>query len=1217
MDKAKKKFASAIDGIRQHYNKTDISVEEKIQPEHCLFAKVCRHGYPDDARCMAYDPVQKLLAIGTGHGIVRMIGESGVDYLLKHEGEQAVNHVQFLVNEGGLITACSNDMIHLWNFRQKTPEVVHSLQLTKDSVTCIHLPISGKWLYVGTDKGNVYFVSLATFQMSSYVINWNKAIDLSCRIHPGAVKQLAVSPTDPLKLVIAYEKGVVVIWNITTKEVDRFPLDPPIKCVSWHYDGKKILTGNVDGSICVYNVKKTSEAEQRSTPHGTAPCRPITQIEWKHQSESEPFIIYSGGMPADDGLPVPALTVLRGGRSATVLELDYPIISFVPLSQIAYNSCPQQPHSIAVLLKGDLMVLDLQNPGFFNIESPHAMDIHESPVTTIAYYSDCPLDLIGALALVGTKQRKKDYSQRSWPINGGLGRDCATGHQELILTGHKDGTVRFWQASGENLQILYRLKTASHFERLEEFEGSDKVSHAVKNIQLCLDSRQLLIGGVSGQVTLFRFLKAESLNTIAVVNIPLLGSASTSYAPAQTPDDRSSNTKEEKQVKRQRKVMSRDSTHSPDTSDASGDERILPFKVRGAPVKRPPGYQPELACLIPWHSHHASDTLISMALNSAYGVIALGTVNGLALIDIAQCALIYAWTSAELYGSDPTPAIQLSNPQHSMECQSPGESPRCKTNGHAEAVIQEDRTITRDSSTSQSMKHYKSGGVVGIIRRNTAELASAIREKYQAHSGHSTPSNSAQNTPRDILTDRPDEFDEEEQEEERRPSQRTYSVKGAIVRRLTKKKELSRSRSFHSHISEEGETPRDSPRQTIAPLSTNLSASSHSLEVYNGSIAPGEAVTNLQFMNSSSKRNDPKTGPCLWVGTSSGAMLALNLLLPTDRINSTVVVAPSGTIVKMKGQILYAAFMDSQFCLLSPPAESYKETSKESKDGSSPDKSSSNKILTKASLAPHYAQSMDQSDEINQILICVAECEIKVIAMPSFSQLFIHKCEEIPLVKANATHIRGQPALMCLSAAGQMLAFSLVSLKPLLTAPMIPHSIDIDDLICQRMSLSEHGLGAYMTSPTEMEKFTVCAEVAEQTEESMGELFVPCEMPETPKNTSFLKGVSSIFASSPRPEAVDIDSILTDKDNATYGVSGMRSVARTFPGPSVSMDRAHAGGVSAGQAAVMALQNLAERTEKLSATVDATENLKNNALNLQSRTSKLVEKYEKKKWYQL
>lgn len=38
------------------------------------------------------------------------------------------------------------------------------------------------------------------------------------------------------------------------------------------------------------------------------------------------------------------------------------------------------------------------------------------------------------------------------------------------------------------------------------------------------------------------------------------------------------------------------------------------------------------------------------------------------------------------------------------------------------------------------------------------------------------------------------------------------------------------------------------------------------------------------------------------------------------------------------------------------------------------------------------------------------------------------------------------------------------------------------------------------------------------------------------------------------------------------GVNPMRSVARTIPGPSVQMDRAQAGGVSAGQAAAMALQ---------------------------------------------
>lgn len=83
------------------------------------------------------------------------------------------------------------------------------------------------------------------------------------------------------------------------------------------------------------------------------------------------------------------------------------------------------------------------------IDCPHSLDIHESPVTAVSYYSDCPSDLMGALTLVGCKQRKKGLSDRvstvgerctvgegelsislqKWPINGGIGRDCATGHQ--------------------------------------------------------------------------------------------------------------------------------------------------------------------------------------------------------------------------------------------------------------------------------------------------------------------------------------------------------------------------------------------------------------------------------------------------------------------------------------------------------------------------------------------------------------------------------------------------------------------------------------------------------------------------------------------------------------------------------------------------------------------------------------------------------------------
>lgn len=45
-------------------------------------------------------------------------------------------------------------------------------------LVCFHLPFQSKWLYVGTERGNVHVVNVETFTVSGYVINWNKAIEL-------------------------------------------------------------------------------------------------------------------------------------------------------------------------------------------------------------------------------------------------------------------------------------------------------------------------------------------------------------------------------------------------------------------------------------------------------------------------------------------------------------------------------------------------------------------------------------------------------------------------------------------------------------------------------------------------------------------------------------------------------------------------------------------------------------------------------------------------------------------------------------------------------------------------------------------------------------------------------------------------------------------------------------------------------------------------------
>jgi len=60
------------------------------------------------------------------------------------------------------------------------------------------------------------------------------------------------------------------------------------------------------------------------------------------------------------------------------------------------------------------------------------------------------------------------HSLQEWPVTGGkiLGEATEEGEKaylELLLTGHEDGTVRFWDASGVALQPLYKFGSAQLF----------------------------------------------------------------------------------------------------------------------------------------------------------------------------------------------------------------------------------------------------------------------------------------------------------------------------------------------------------------------------------------------------------------------------------------------------------------------------------------------------------------------------------------------------------------------------------------------------------------------------------------------------------------------------------------------------------------------------------------------------------------------------------
>eukprot|EP00118_Oscarella_pearsei_P010319 m.62888 g.62888 ORF g.62888 m.62888 type:complete len:118 (+) comp35122_c0_seq4:281-634(+) len=76
-----------------------LDVDESLSPADFCLRKTVRHGLPNNPTALAIDPVQKIVAIGSKAGAIRMIGRPTVETYVEHEPEAEVQQLLFLVNE--------------------------------------------------------------------------------------------------------------------------------------------------------------------------------------------------------------------------------------------------------------------------------------------------------------------------------------------------------------------------------------------------------------------------------------------------------------------------------------------------------------------------------------------------------------------------------------------------------------------------------------------------------------------------------------------------------------------------------------------------------------------------------------------------------------------------------------------------------------------------------------------------------------------------------------------------------------------------------------------------------------------------------------------------------------------------------------------------------------------------------------------------------------
>ncbi|XP_044022100.1 syntaxin-binding protein 5 isoform X12 [Siniperca chuatsi] len=708
-------------------------IQETLQSEHFQLCKTVRHGFPYQPSSMAFDPVQKILAVGTQSGALRLFGRAGVECYCQHESGAAVIQLQFLINEGALVSALTDDSIHLWNLRQKIPAILHSLKFSRERITYCHLPFQSKWLYIGTERGNIHIVNVESFTLSGYVIMWNKAIELSTKTHPGPVVHISDNPMDEGKLLIGFECGVVVLWDLKCKKADyRYSYDEAIHSVAWHHEGKQFVCSHSDGTLTTWNVRVPAKPAQIITPHGKQPkdgkkpepCKPILKVEYKTTRAGDPFMVLSGGLSYDTVGRRACLTVMHG-KSTAVLEMDYPIVDFLTLCETPYPNDFQEPYAVVVLLEKDLVVIDLGQIGYPIFENPYPLTIHESPVTCCEYFADCPAELIPALYSVGSRQKRQGYSKKEWPISGGNWGQGAQSYPEIIITGHADGTIKFWDASALMLQVLYKLKTAKVFERARGKEDKPSTEiveedpFAIQTSSWCPESRMLCVAGVSAHVIIYRFSKQEvTTEDVQLLEVRMQCEFSNGDSP--DPGGQQTPTLLTPGASSSPQEIEPPTQSSTGSNSTDGPRDNIPcLQVRSSPLKQSPGYQVELVIQLVWVSGEPPQPITSLAINSSYGLVVLGNSNGLAVVDYLQKTLLLNMGTTELYSpSDPYPR----QPRSPRKPRQPSGAP-CDSNDGSNTSEDRCKSPTSDAKDN-SFTRSRSSSVTSIDRESREAISS-------------------------------------------------------------------------------------------------------------------------------------------------------------------------------------------------------------------------------------------------------------------------------------------------------------------------------------------------------------------------------------------------------------------------------------------------------------------------------------------------------------
>lgn len=464
-----------------------------------------RYGINSQISCIAHEPVQSLLAVGTneskfGSGRIYVFGQVRVHKLLVPSRSCSFSDVQFCNNR--LVSLDTKNEVTIWDI--DTGKRIVGFR-APGIVCCMLTDPMLDWCFLGMQTGDIYAYDLDRERMSPFRLP-NFWLEKDPNARAVALISMQLHPRDIGKLLIAYSHGVVVYsfkQNVPNKffEYQVPPGAPGGSCLAfesmrrpkvthalWHPTGTFILTAHDDGSLVFWDSKDGRLVMartlydtniDRAVPHpgSSSPKHPYERIAWCcKQNPEDSGLLIAGGQKMDEpsnGLTFIELGVtpnyatstwqilsdyLKGKRQNT---LETPpgvgIANFCLIPRLSpHFSGAQDPIAVMTLLSSG-EILTLSFPSGYPISPTNQLHPSLSFVHPFAtQFAITTLDRGRWLGMIENRTQGEPL------VKGGAAAPHPRRRFEgrtIIQVAHADGTVRIWDVGhGDEIENPSQLQ---------------------------------------------------------------------------------------------------------------------------------------------------------------------------------------------------------------------------------------------------------------------------------------------------------------------------------------------------------------------------------------------------------------------------------------------------------------------------------------------------------------------------------------------------------------------------------------------------------------------------------------------------------------------------------------------------------------------------------------------------------------------------------------